>query len=329
MRIEHDRGKGYNASPIGYFYEWGNFSDGTWTQTNAGFLNPMIHTATTTVKVSNSVGYTEDEKVDGKVDEWGNATPGYTKKNYKRKGNIEIYSYYDGVKKLASTKVSSMDRVSSDYIDNANLILTGDMYNTCRYFLEVRIWNRALTEAEVKAYSNKLKLTEADPLYKNLIGYWQFYKDKNGEEKYLKDDSLVVNQIKTVMKRVNRNGVEQIEEIATEPIRLRKPSVQNGKTYYTHIDKEDVSYMTLLNTLPQTVESKGRLMDSSLPVPAVLEWMGVTLPLETTNANYAGAFRTSKLDAVSYTWNPLLGRSTWTQTVLGDYTNDLEWRDRE
>ena len=97
-----------------------------------------------------------------------------------------------------------MDRVSSDYIDNANLILTGDMYNTCRYFLEVRIWNRALTEAEVKAYSNKLKLTEADPLYKNLIGYWQFYKDKNGEEKYLKDDSLVVNQIKTVMNRLKR-----------------------------------------------------------------------------------------------------------------------------
>ena len=44
------------------------------------------------------------------------------------------------------------------------------------------------------------------------------------KEKYLKDDSLVVNQIKTVMKRVNRNGVEQIEEIATEPIRLRKPA---------------------------------------------------------------------------------------------------------
>lgn len=87
--------------------------------------------------------------------------------------------------------------------------------------------------------------------------------------------------------------------------------------------------MTLLNTLSQTVESKGRLMDSSLPVPAILEWIGVTLPLETTSANYAGAFRTSKLDAVSYTWNPLLSRSTWTQTVLGDYTNDLEWRDRE
>lgn len=329
MRIEHERGKGYNASPIGYFFEWGNYSDGTWTQQNAGFLNPMIHTATTTVNVSNSVGYTEDEKVDEKVDQWGNITPAYMKKNYKRKGNIEVYSYYDGIKKLASTRVSSMDRASSEYIDNANLTLKGEMYNTCRYFPEIRIWNRALTEAEVKAYSNKLKLTEADPLYKDLIGYWQFYKDKDGEEKYLKDDSLVVNQIKTVMKRVNRNGVEQIEEIATEPIRLRKPSVQNGKTYYTHIDKEDVSYMTLLNTLSQTVESKGRLMDSSLPVPAILEWIGVTLPLETTSENYAGAFRTSKLDAVSYTWNPLLSRSTWTQTVLGDYTNDLEWRDRE
>ena len=172
-------------------------------------------------------------------------------------------------------------------------------------------------------------MTEADPLYKNLIGYWQFYKDKDGEEKYLKDDSLVVNQIKTVMKRVRRNGVEKEEELATEPIRLRKPIVQNGKTYYTHIDKEDVSYMTLLNTLSRTVESKGRLMDSSLPVPAVLEWMGVTLPLETTSENYAGAFRTSKLDAVSYTWNSLMNRSVWTQTVLGDYANDLEWRDRE
>lgn len=131
------------------------------------------------------------------------------------------------------------------------------------------------------------------------------------------------------MKRVRRNGVEKEEELATEPIRLRKPIVQNGKTYYTHIDKEDVSYMTLLNTLSRTVESKGRLMDSSLPVPAVLEWMGVTLPLETTSENYAGAFRTSKLDAVSYTWNSLMNRSVWTQTVLGDYANDLEWRDRE
>lgn len=329
MRIEHDTSKGYNASPIGYFFEWGNYSDGTWTQQTAGFLNPMIHTATTTVKVTNSEGYTKDEKVEEKLDNWGNLVPGYTKKNYMRKGNIEVYSYYDGMKKLASTKVSTMDRASSDYIDNANLVLKGEMYNTCRYFLEIRIWNRALTEAEVKEYSNKLKLTEADPLYKDLIGYWQFYKDKEGEEKYLKDDSLVVNQVKTVMKRVRRNGVEQMEELPTEPLRLRKPIVQNGKTYYTHIDKEDISYMTLLNTLSQTVESKGRLMDSTLPVPAILEWMGASLPLETTNKNNASAFRTSKLDAVSYTWNSLLNRSVWTQTVLGDYASDLEWRDRE
>lgn len=159
----------------------------------------------------------------------GKCNSGLYKKNYKRKGNIEVYSYYDGMKKLASTKVNSMDKASSEYIDNANLILKGEMYNTCRYFLEIRIWNRALTETEVKEYSNKLKLTEADPLYKNLIGYWQFYKDKDGEEKYLKDDSLVVNQIKTVMKRVRRNGVEKEEELATEPIRLRKPIVQMVK----------------------------------------------------------------------------------------------------
>ena len=72
------------------------------------------------------------------------------------------------MKKLASTKVNSMDKASSEYIDNANLILKGEMYNTCRYFLEIRIWNRALTETEVKEYSNKLKLTEADPLYKKF-----------------------------------------------------------------------------------------------------------------------------------------------------------------
>lgn len=33
-------------------------------------LNPMIHTATTTVNISNSVGYTEDEKVEEKIDKW-------------------------------------------------------------------------------------------------------------------------------------------------------------------------------------------------------------------------------------------------------------------
>lgn len=331
MRIEHDTGIGYNASPIGYFYEWGNFSDDTWRQKNAGFLNPMIHSATTTVNISESEGYTIEEEVGGEqdLDQWGNPKPPYTKRTYKRRGNIEIYSYYDGMKKLLSPRVSSMDRESSVYRDNANLILNGGMYNTCRYFLEIRIWNRALTEAEVKEYSNKLKLTEADPLYKDLIGYWQFYEDKDGEEKYLKDDSLVVNQIKTVMKRVNRNGVEQVEEIATEPLRLRKVAgVQNDKTIYTHVDKGDVSYMTLLNTLYQTVESKGRLMDSGLPVPTVLEWMGVPLPLETTKSNYAGAFKTSKLDAVTYTWSPSLQRSVWTQTVMGDYAYDLEWRDR-
>lgn len=81
-------------------------------------------------------------------------------------------------------------------------------------YSRTRIWNKELSPAEVKQYSNKLKLSPSDPMYGNLIGYWQFYKGEDGQ--YLKDDSIVVNQIKQVKKRVKVGDREEEQFLDTE-----------------------------------------------------------------------------------------------------------------
>lgn len=72
-------------------------------------------------------------------------------------------------------------------------------------------------------------------MYQHLIGYWQFYKGEEGQ--YLKDDSIVVNQIKQVRKRV-KVGDEEVEQVLnTEGLRLRKKTEINDKSYYTLLKK--------------------------------------------------------------------------------------------
>lgn len=314
------------ASALGSFY---GKNDGTDSQRNSAFLNPMIHTFTSTMKLYNSESYINEEKVEESEDKWGNITPGYTKKTPKRKGKVAVYNYYDGKAKTAKTTDSDIDQEVAYFIDNENLIINDDMRNECRYILELRIWNKELTADEVKRYSSKLKLTESDPLYNNLIGYWQFYKGENGQ--YLQDDSIVVNQIKKVRKRIKVDGVDVEQELPTEGLRLRKKIGVNkdNKAIYSHVDKEDIKYVTMTNTLYQIMENEGRMMESVLPVPAVLQWLDISFPMETTRETGSNAFKTSKLDGVAYPWDAESNRAVWRGMFLGNYTVDLEWRDYE
>ena len=66
------------------------------------------------------------------------------------------------------------------------------------------------------------------------------------------------------------------------------------------------------------------MMESVLPVPAVLEWMGVSFPTETTRDQ---KFKTSKLDGVASSYEAESKKVVWRGMFLGDYTKDLEWRD--
>ena len=82
----------------------------------------------------------------------------------KRKGKVAVYSYYDGLKKTTKSTDADLDWSIADYVDNTNLTLYGGMSNLCRYILELRIWNKELSPAEVKQYSNKLKLSPLSPI---------------------------------------------------------------------------------------------------------------------------------------------------------------------
>ena len=76
----------------------------------------------------------------------------------------------------------------------------------------------------------------------------------------MKDDSIVVNQIKQVKKRVKVGDREEEQFLDTEGLRLRKKfTASNNKSYYTYVEKEDLKYQTLTNTLYQTIESEGRM----------------------------------------------------------------------
>lgn len=319
MKLDHTY-----SSTYGSFYEK---SDGTSSQRTSAFLNPMIHTFTTTAKLYNSEGYIQKDWVDKSEDAWGNITEGHYKETPKRKGKVAVYNYYDGLKRTTATTDTDLDWDSSKFVDNKNLVIYDGMSNLCRYILELRIWNKELSAEEVKQYSNKLKLSPSDPMYQHLIGYWQFYKGEEGQ--YLKDDSIVVNQIKQVRKRV-KVGDEEVEQVLnTEGLRLRKKTEINDKSYYTHIEKEDVRYMTMTNTLFQTIESEGRMMESVLPVPAILQWLDISFPMETTRETGANAFKTSKLDGVACPWDTESKKAVWRGMILGEYAVDLEWRDYE
>ena len=282
------------------------------------FVNPMIHTYTATMNMQETEEYDFDSKEE---DSWGNKLP----VQKKRKGQIDVKGYYDGIHQTTSTTESTIDELAEKFRDNSNLTIYDGLRWSCRYILELRIWNKELDEREVAEYSSRLKLTKENcDIYDNLIGYWQFYKGAEGQ--YLKEDSLVVNQIPKVKKNVRlADGTIEERDIETEPIRLRK---KDAAGYYVPIDKEDIKYMTLANTLQSTMDEKGRMMESTLPVPAVLDWLGVSFPLEATRGSGSGAYKCSKLDGLSYFQN-YTGLFAWYGTFLGNYQQDLEWRDYE
>lgn len=68
------------------------------------------------------------------------------------------------------------------------------------YMSEVRIWNRALTPAELKADSNTHKY-KVDPASEGLVAYWRFNEDDMGQEK-VKDWTTNGNDL-TVKKAID------------------------------------------------------------------------------------------------------------------------------
>lgn len=274
------------------------------------FVDPTIHSYTMSMRFKNSEDY--DEVVKGEEDQWGVIQP--DKINKKRRGARDMRNYFDGIPRTEGIYDQAIDQATSWYRDNANLEIMDGLRWSCRYIVELRIWNKMLDATRVKMYSDQLKLNEANcPDYKNLIGYWQFYKGQNGE--YLKDDSLVINQIKEVTKR---DGTK----VPGEPIRLRKKT-EDGK--YVPIEESDVCYETIHNSLYQNMVDGKRIMESSTVVPVLLNWLGIGYPTEKTRDS---GFNLSKLDGVWYPLDSETNKFIWKWMVLGDYKNDLEWRDK-
>ena len=77
------------------------------------------------------------------------------------------------------------------------------------------------------------------------------------------------------------------------------------------------------------MEGKGRLMESVLVLPAILEWMDIEFPKEATRGSGSSAYKTSKLDGVNLSWDQLSSTTAWQGQILGNYNLDLEWRDYE
>ena len=288
---------------------WAN--DGTDGQRNGNFVNHYIHSFGTTFSLEDVEVYKKETAVEEKEDEWGNITPGYTKVEWYRKGTSKIQSFYDGVSKRAEV-VGAVDRSLSSFKDDGNLLICGDLRWDYRYILEIRIWNKRFSEGEMNILGNRLNI---DPNSEGLIGYWQFYKG----DKYLKEDSLVINQVKTVRKRIGEN--EWID-VPTEPIRLRKKDA-NGK-YMDKVTANDVKYGYVSNTMPNMIAGRKRLMESTMVVPTILEWIGIDYPLETARGD-----KFSKLDGIIYHLNTQINKNEWKGQFLGDYSVDLEWRDYE
>ena len=328
MRTDHTY-----ASATGNF--WG-VDDGTSNVQWSNFLNPMIHTLTSTMKFYDSELFQNEVTVDEKEDEWGNVTPASRKKEYRVRGKLASYTYYDGLRKTSSKKVTDtdIDKKTADCIDNTNLVLSNKLRNAGRYILELRIWNKTMTDDEVKAYSNRLNLSAEE--HPNLIGYWKFYKGQLEEtvDELGNPVTIVKNQVKKVKKYVLDEEGNRVErELPTEGLQICTVETvnENGK----NVEKQqqvllsEMKYTTLCNTCYQTMENEGRMMESVLPVPALLQWLGISFPLESTRDQGASAFKTSKLDGVAYTLDGETNSKVWRGMILGDYSRDLEWRDRE
>ena len=288
---------------------WTN--DGTDGQRNGNFVNHYIHSFGTTFSLEDVEKYKKETEVEEKEDEWGNITPGYTKVEWYRKGTVKMQSFYDGVSKRAEV-VGTVDQPLSSFKDDGNLLICGDLRWAYRYILEIRIWNKRFSEGEMNVLGNRLNI---DPNSEGLISYWQFYKG----DKYLKDDSLVVNQVKSVRKRIGEN---EWMDVPTEPLRLRKKNAQ-GK-YTENVTSDDVKYEYVSNTMPNMIADRKRLMESTMVVPTILEWIGVSYPLETSRED-----KFSKLDGIIYHLNTQTNAKEWKGQFLGNYSIDLEWRDYE
>lgn len=297
-----------------YDYEDGN-NDGD-INAYGDFVDSFIHSYTASVKLHD----TKDSiaSTPGEEDEFGvMKDTTYTKK---RLGYFDINCYYDGVLRGTGRQNISVDKKPNELIDNANLDIVAGLRWSCRYMLELRIWNKALDGDIIKKYGDILKLTpENCPDYDKLIGYWEFYKGENGQ--YILDDSLVVNQIKEITKR---DGTK----VPGEPIRIRQwNSSANG---YVHINKDDVRYETIPANLSSRQLNGQRIMESSSVLPVILNWFGIEYPKEYTRD--AGSFSLSKLDGVTYPLDTQTRKRVWRYMLLGDdeaYKYDLEWRDEE
>jgi hypothetical protein len=307
-----------------YCAGWGRFfGKNTGEVTNAAyFANPLIATFTTTMNFRDVEHYSLKETVSASVDKWGNVVPARDQYTPRRRGTLDVYSYYNGDLIGTGNVNQAIDQEESWYADNSNLTIRDGMRWSCRYLLEIRVWNKQLTDAEVKLYHDRLMLTPSTcEVYEHLTGYWQFYKGEEGQ--YLEKDSLVVNQVRSVRKRVHVDGTDVEREVETEPIRLR---MKNADGTYVPVKRDDVQYTVIANTMPRVIADRGRVMESVLVVPVILEWMGVPYPTETTRGS---GFTTSKLDGVCKPYDPVTKMFPWTGQFLGDYTVDLEWRDYE
>lgn len=277
------------------------------------FADPYIHSYMTTLKLHSTVDHADTIK--GEEDDWGVLQP--DKYNWKRLGYIDMACYYDGVRRGNGVSQVKLDWNVGDYRDNANLEILNGMRWSCRYFLELRIWNKMLDATAARRYSDQLMLTpENCPDYNNLIGYWEFYKGENGQ--YILDDSLVVNQIKEITKR---DGTK----VPGEPIRIRKKDPTTNR--YVPIGKEDVRYEQIPVSLFRNMLNGKRVMESATVLPVILNWLDISYPQEFTRDSKD--FWMSKIDGVWHALDTETKRKMWRYMLLGDderYKLDFEWR---
>ncbi len=296
FRMEHT----YNASAAHVFGKYD-----TDRNLAGDFVTPSMHTYTATYSFKDVEDRIQKDTSD--PDDFGNTV---TQDVAYKKGTVNITSYYDGI--VTRPISSAVDQKAENYADNYNLTINGGLRWSCRYFAELRIWKRALRAEEVAKYAGLLKLTPSNcPIYDDLIGYWQFYK---GAE-YLQNDSLVVNQIKSV------NG------IPTEPLRLRTLTTNSsGSSVYVPVTNSHIKYMDVPNTTYTAFNNEQLLMESTTVVPEIFQWLDVPYPEETTRGD---TFKGSKLDGI---WHPLdlvSNKQIWKGFVLKFSDRELEWRDYE
>lgn len=268
------------------------------------FADPLFHSVSVAVELTKRDWR---EKKEDKIDEFGVKTPVWSDKKDVNFTNRVVH--YDGAVRVEDTMTKTYDR--KNCTNNSNLVF-GTHAWSCRYIAEIRVWNRRIENDALTKYANTLKLTPANcEDYDHLTGYWMFYKGENDE--YLKDDSLVVNQVAQITKP---DG----SVVKGEPIRLRKKK-SDGK--FTPITAEDVKYVVVPNTMPQHIKEGKRMMESTMVVPAILNWIGAEYPTERATRSTV-----SKLDGMRYGYDSEAGQEIWKDLILGSYEDDLEWRDK-